>query len=116
MRTHAVRSLRQHDVLAAVVTWPEQDQHRGLPTSLVGGKEPAEELRLQLVQLSHQMRHPVRLADRRRSSLASGQRPNLDGPCLYAGRRLDGVCHDSSGESSYFNSSVALTGSISPSP
>src|SRR5665647_2915313 len=114
MRTHAVRSLRQHDVLAAVVTWPEQDQHRGLPTSLVGGQETAEELRLQVIQLSHQMGHPVRLADRRRSSPAGGWCPNLDGPCLYAGRRLGGVCHDSPGESSNFNSSVALTGSISP--
>jgi hypothetical protein len=116
MRTHAVRPLSEHHVFAAVLARPEQDQHRGLPTSLVGGKEPAEELRLELVQLPQQVRHPVRLAGRRRSTPASGSRPFIHAACLYAGSRLAGVGHDSSGESSYFNSSVALAGSVSPSP
>jgi hypothetical protein len=69
-----------------------------------------------VVQLPHQMRHPVRLAGRRRNTPASASGPFVDAVCLYAGSRADGICHDSSGESSYFNSSVALTGSISPSP
>ena len=88
MGTHAVRSLGKYDVLPAVHIWPEENEHRGLPTTLVGGQEPAEELRLELIEPVHQIRHPVRL----------------------------GIGHDSPGASSNFSSSVALAGSISPSP
>jgi hypothetical protein len=63
VRTHAVRSLGQHYILATLGARSEEDQHCGRPTTLVRGQEPAEEARILLTQLRHQVRHPLRLLD-----------------------------------------------------
>lgn len=72
-------------------------------------------------QLRNHMGHPLRLvcprlADGRWHSHAGGRCPLSFGLNRYTGSRWEGVGHGWAEVSSYFNSFVALTGSVSPSP